>query len=211
MGRYSTGAPIAEASVRLSLTYLIREGFVRQGEYSSGSLNWTNGCSVQIFCVCLDGAKYVQLTYGATINGETVKHNHKIKLAAIPSNLGKGEVLYFVCPVSGRLCRYLYLSPQTLKFVSREANPARIYYRSQLSSKLDKSNDRYWAIESILKKLGKERHLLKYSGRKTRYALRIERLLKKRARADKLRWSAISMPMKLRREYQRLIFGKRKV
>lgn len=37
-------------------------------------------------------------------------YNYSVRIAHFPSNLGKGMVNYFVCPVTGRTCRKLHLN-----------------------------------------------------------------------------------------------------
>ncbi len=154
--------------------------------------------------------RFVYLYYKASRKGEQeAERSCKIKVAAVPSNLGKGEVCFFVCPISERPCKHLYLSYQTRMFVSWESYPTRIYFRSQLSSKLGKANDRFWSNDAKLKTLDKERHTFKYRGKKTRHALRVERLEEKRRKADRVRWLPRSMPLLLRRTVLKLMFTKR--
>jgi len=35
--------------------------------------------------------------------------NYKVDLVNVPSNIGKGVVWFFVCPMTGKKCRKLYL------------------------------------------------------------------------------------------------------
>jgi len=212
MGRYSTGTLIAETATRISLTYLLKKKFIVQGKSTWGKMNWSNGCELNLLLNFADGEKYVLLMYDSMRNGEVVNHQCKIQLVAVPSNLGKGEVLYFACPVTHTLCRVLYLSNTSLMFVSRRAfTSPRLLYRSQTSSKMNRGNERYWSNDGVLKELSKSRkETFAYNGKKTRYALRVERLLKKKAKANKRRWSKESMPMKLRRAIWLMTFKRRK-
>ncbi|MCK8493572.1 hypothetical protein M0L20_17025 [Spirosoma sp. RP8] len=57
---------------------------------------------------------------------------HRIDLLIAPSNLGKGKVFYFVCPVTAKRCRKLYLVDGW--FVFRYALED-TYYEKQLWSK----------------------------------------------------------------------------
>jgi len=210
MGRNSRVAPTVENTMKISLSVLTKNGFFRQGKKRTGDVTWPNGANVRTECFSDEKEKHMRLRYSATVNGATTKHDYKIELSAIPSNLGKGEILYFICPVSKKRCRQLFLATDLQIFVSRQAFPKRLYYRLQLSSKQSKANDSFWYIEDTLKRISKRKELFAFQGKKTRYAQRVEKLQTKRARADKLRWSAVSMPMKLRRELQRMIFSKRK-
>jgi hypothetical protein len=68
------------------------------------------------------GMKIHQAYYTLTKpSGEEFKLDYKIQLTSIPSNLGRGEVLYFVCPTSGRRARILYRAYGSHYFKSRQA------------------------------------------------------------------------------------------
>lgn len=206
MGRPSSGAHIVEVATKINLSLLLKKGYFRKGHCSMGTLTWTNGCKLQATSVCDGDERYLHLAYTSKGQGETFNHSYKIRLAAKPSNLGKGEVLYFVCPQTNRLCRCLFFSPLTRTFVGRKAYPFRLFYRSQTSSKLSIANDRYWSIKRILEDLAKRKETFSYNGKKTRYAFRVERLLEKQDMADYLRWMPQSMPHSLRRHFQHLQF-----
>lgn len=209
MGRDSTGAPIVEGTMRISISYFLQKGYIRKGYIAKGILQWTGGGNVLAESHYSDREKYIRLTYTSKGQGYTQNHDYKIRLVAKPSNLGKGDVLYFVCPESNRLCRTLFFSSRTRTFVCRQAYPRRLFYRSQLSSKLSKANDQFWSIKRILEDLAKRKETFAYNGKRTRYALRVERLLEKQRVADYLRWMPQSMPLSLRREIKRLMFSAR--
>ncbi len=95
----------------------------------------------------------LELDYTKTIEGEKRKINYKIQSETLSSNLGKGEIYYFVCPFSFKRCKVLYMGYGSLYFKSRKAYRHRIYYASKLSSYLDKHNDKYWSLERRLEKL----------------------------------------------------------
>ncbi len=207
MGRPSNGAVILEGALRISLSYLIRKGYFREGYFITGSLSWTNGSNVNIASLFCNTERYLQLNYTTSGQGDPIRHEYKIRLASIPSNLGKGNVLYFVCPASGRLCRFLIYSNRARMFVSRKAYPERIFYESQTSSKLDLENDRYWSARRTLERLSNRKETFVYNGRKTRYAMRVDRLLEKMNAADELRWGISSLPASLRREALRFMLN----
>ncbi|UHG92548.1 hypothetical protein [Spirosoma oryzicola] len=73
-------------------------------------------------------AKCLMLRY--SFRGETKLY--RIDLLIAPSNLGKGTVFYFVCPITAKRCRKLYLVDG--RFISRYAL-ADTYYEKQLWSK----------------------------------------------------------------------------
>ena len=57
---------------------------------------------------------------------------YRVRLVSVPSNLGAGEVWYFLCPHTGKRCRILYSVGGW--FLHREAF-RRVYYDSQVQSK----------------------------------------------------------------------------
>ena len=76
----------------------------------------------------LEHRKFITLEY--TQNGESIKYD--VRIESIPSNLGKGEIYYFVCPNTGKHCRKLYHNSKY--FLHREAFRY-LYYEKQNESK----------------------------------------------------------------------------
>lgn len=82
----------------------------------------------QIKPTILEQKKIITLEYSQT--EESI--NYKLQIVYIPSNLGKGEILYFVCPNTGKHCRKLYHNSKY--FLHREAFN-HLYYQKQIESK----------------------------------------------------------------------------
>lgn len=163
MGRVSTGAYITKGTVRIELSHLLREGYIRKGCHITGFLSWTNGSSINIESKYTKDEQYLRLIYTITDRGESIYSlDYKISLHIKPSNLGVGEVLYFVCPQSKKLCRVLYRAYGSHIWKSRKSYSKRIYYPLQISSKLSKYNDRYFEVEIELEKLYKKKGLKIY-------------------------------------------------
>lgn len=145
---------------------------------------------------------YVRIIY--LIGGEAGRlQDYKVRLQAVPSNLGAGEVLYFICPASGRRCRALYLAPGSTEFISRDAYSPPLYYPLQTSAKRDRSNTRYFAIQETIESLSKGRAAYDYSGERTRRAARLDRLRNQKEEADALRLLDMLTPI-----IQRVILAK---
>ena len=189
MGRYRTGALTTGEAIRIELSYLLKQGFIQKGYIRYGSLNWTNGNSISFISCLNENEKYLQLVYSNTNNysGEITKHDYKVNLTTIPSNLGRGELIYFVCPVSGRRARILYKVYGSLYFKSRKAYRKRIYYPSQISSKLHFHNDRYFELERKLERFPQVRKK-HYQGKVTRLQQRIGKLKAQKNYHDWIRW-----------------------
>ncbi len=201
MGRPSTGAWTVYESLRIELPYLLKHSCIKKGFQLQFTLNWSDQRgrpSGAISCTSSYLSKpedmYVELIYTFTSNkdGTQTDHRYKVPLCEVDSNLGKGKVLYFLCPVSGKKCRILYKAYDSQIFKGREAYTNRLYYDCQQSSKLNKYNDNYWRIDKHLAKLKKEacRGNRTYNGLLTKKAVRYNRLYWKQCRMDDLRWTA---------------------
>lgn len=199
MGRSSTGAYTTGDCLRLELSKLKKQGFLKKNCISNGIVKWTNGARIELAANMAESCPYLTLSYVITDNEtkEQYKYCYDILLAKRPSNLGKGEVLYFICPYSGKKCRILYKAYGYHKWKCREAYQNRIYYPSQVSSKKGKYNDRYWELEHKLDEYRKGRKSYTYKGKETKRATRIMAMINERNRMDEIRWSAIAMPKAL--------------
>ena len=178
----------------------MKAGAIKKGQETKGEITLGNGGAMAFrsYYVTYPGA-YVELTYNVTREGEPpLPYSYRIPLEEVPSNLGKGSVVYFVCNFGGSRARILYLAYGSHYFKCREAYKTRLYYPSQLSSKLDKYNDCYFRIEDQLEHLLSKRRTSNYRGKPTRLSKRIARLLQLHRRYDVLRWSACSIPASLR-------------
>lgn len=121
--------------------------------------------------------------------------SYDIRIVSIPSNLGKGRMYYFICPFTHKWCKYLYMGYGSPYFKSREAYSHRIYYASQLSSRLNKPNDIYWRLErqlEVLRPLHPKNH---YKGTVTKAQQRIARLEQKKYVHDEIRWRVFDRRM----------------
>jgi hypothetical protein len=102
--------------------------------------------------------------------------DYKVYLEGIKSNLGKGTVYYFLCPVSNRKCRVLYLAYGSHYFKSRYAYRNRIYYNCESCSKRDYANTRYWKLQKKYDNLIKINFREFYNGKETRTLNKIDNL-----------------------------------
>ncbi len=200
MGRPSTGARTVYNTIRLDLKYLHTLGLVKKGMAISGTLNWSidgrSIASIGVLVSYLGGEdNYVLLTYTTTRdNEEPILNCYKVRLIVKESNLGKGELLFFECPESGRLCRFLYLAGRSYTFKHRECytkNGRRLYYDCQIASHRWRYNDSYWRIDDHLERIGNYRR--EYAGNKTRSFNRVEFLQHKQHQADLKRWGMAAM------------------
>ena len=207
MGRRSTGAITTRGAYRLELGFLLRKGFLQKGKAKSFTLTWSIRDRETGWMTCtsywINNESYLMPRYTITDNRTGVKTNYsyKIKIVTIPSNLGRGEVPYLICPESGKRCRILYMAYNYPKFKARKAYQNRIYYESQLSSKYNYANTRYWEIDEQMKTLQTQGRINSiYKGKMTRRMARLKRLEEMYCYWDRMRWSLESMPLGLRKE-----------
>ncbi len=191
MGRASTGAVTTGEVTRIELSYLLRNGYLKKDGFTFGMMTWTNGSSIQVCSSINEDEKYIRVRYSIKDGRNAGIKDYKIYLTSVPSNLGKGEVPYFICPSSGRRARVLYLCYGSSIFKCRQAYSHRIYYQSQQSSKLSFHNDRYWKLEKELKECRGRSRKATYQGRPTRLKKRIASLQAKQDYHEVMRWKTL--------------------
>ena len=92
--------------MQIDLSYLQKRYGLSENRHIQTSLHWTRGGQPagQIGITIDTCEMYVELDY--RYNNEP--RNYRVPLIAVPSNLGIGQVLFFVCPATGRHCRKLH-------------------------------------------------------------------------------------------------------
>ncbi|MGO4820947.1 MULTISPECIES: hypothetical protein [unclassified Flavobacterium] len=132
MGRYANYPTTVEDCLYLSIKKLKEWNYLNYLGTKSGTISWTrNGqehSNISISVIKNDFDTFIVLNYKS--NGEP--RNYKVQIISKPSNLGKGEVFYFVCPTTKKHCRKLYLHGGY--FLHREAFKS-LMYSKQLESK----------------------------------------------------------------------------
>lgn len=154
---------------------------------------WASGESLELESSWTEAEPSLLLSFRDN-DGET--WTQAIALRTAPSPL-QGELLYFVCPRSGKTCRKLYRAYHSRGFFHREAFTYRLYYPQQLSPKLSLPDYQLQAVERKLTRLRRKRRTSSYLGQPTRRAVRIEQLKAEALRLDELRWSLDYMPRQL--------------
>ncbi len=153
-GKYKTGE-----SNRLDLRVLLQQGQIKKGFHLTGNIEWTNGSSIAFESKYTKDEVYFRVAYSITDyrTGKETNYDYKINFVKIPSNLGKGEILYFVCPESGRRARVLFMAYRHHKYIHRDwyldRYGVRLYYNSQSVSKNDYHNTIYFNYDSKIKDL----------------------------------------------------------
>lgn len=180
MGRYSTGAKTTGQIQRIELSYLLKQGIIKKHHSYNGSLSWNNESSISINSVYNDSEAYIELSYITTVfaTNEKTSYKYKIELETIPSNLGKGEIIYFVCPESHKKCRILYKAYGSGIWKARKSYQNRIYYESQIEPKSIRPY-KYFFIDNLMSELHQKAKKKHYKGKPTRIMKRIQNLQNK--------------------------------
>lgn len=195
MGRYSTGAQTVNAIQRLEISKLKAMGyfdFFKLGLYGSHTqrMSWSNGSIIGIETHHTKEGSYLILDYAITDNRTGVKTemNYKVQIEFKPSNLGKGYVLYFICPVSFRRCRILYRAYGSQYFKAREAYQNRLYYPAQTSTKRYALLDRFDTVRNKVEKIWqtKKRKQTTFKGKPTKQAIRTKALQERYFELDEI-------------------------
>jgi hypothetical protein len=153
MGGYSSGrrdgGPVVEDGWKLDLADCIRQKMIVPGKHASGSVSWTSTrtgevkCSIGYEANLIDPVSaWVRLHYTTTAwrTGQKTDSDYRVWLETTQPNYG-GIRWWFVCPISGRRARVLYLPPSGgATFASRQA--LGLAYRSQRTSEDDRVTER---------------------------------------------------------------------
>lgn len=161
----------------ITLGWLKERGHLKPHCRTEGRLSWSRlGKPSGNIIVSTDlDNKYVEFRY--TSSGRPI--DYRINLVSLPSNLGIGEVWYFICPITTKRCRTLYEYGDY--FYSRLAFDSPIY-----SSQIESKNIRGWQRSMRTLSLRDEFLAKKYSrtlynGKFTR---RYERILRRENKLD---------------------------
>lgn len=182
MGRYANYPTTVEDCLNLSIKKLKEWDYLTYSGTKSGTVSWSrNGTphsNIGIKVTKNDFEMFAILDY--SVNGEP--KNYKVKIISKPSNLGKGEVLYFVCPSTKKHCRKLYL--HSGYFLHREAFNG-LMYQKQLESKksrdLGKIFNACYLSDDVYEERYKKHFKTHYNGKETK---RYKRLNNKILKAD---------------------------
>ena len=171
MGRNSTGAITTSECMRIDIGNLLKYGYIKQGCIGGGYLSWTEsqlGSEAGSVCVISDltgEEKFIKIINGLQdiATGKNKFIVCKVFIDSVPANIGKGELLYFICPETRERCRILYNAYGCKKWKSRKGFNHPIYYPLQQCSKADRANIKYWLLDDQLSKLSQKRIAEKFN------------------------------------------------
>lgn len=167
--------------LQFKLSNIKRDGFFAPDVHKSGVSTWTNRDgdklgSISFVVNTLAVQPYIELDY----THRDTPRKYKIFLVSVPSNLGKGEVWYFLCPKTNKRCRKLYSIGGY--FLHREAFNGCMYETQTQSKKyrgLDKTLGVYYRADQLYEQLYKKHFKKQYAGKPTKKYLRIMEQIQK--------------------------------
>lgn len=187
MRKYRTFPTVMEDLKRISITELKKDGYLEENTEKLGYYTWSRGKEITYrlcFKTFLIGKpENYYLVFRRWDNDKYV--GYRIRLVAVPSNLGKGKGFrwYFLCPFTGKKCLKLYLyrgyfrSRESLGKIMYEdqnrSKPSRIYVKAikiaceclNVSKLFDRDFRRYYGGKKtrIYKAYLKQNERLKWS------------------------------------------------
>lgn len=179
MPKHHTFPTLYNEALQIHISKLKGWGYFKPKQIKSGTLTWSrNGNptgSISIQVNTRSEQPYIELDY----KYRDEPRNYKVYLTSTPSNLKKGVVWYFVCPVTKKRCRKLYSIGGY--FLHREAFNG-CMYETQTQSKKYRQLDKLMAfleIENLYSELYKKNFKKTYAGKPTKRYLRIMEQIQK--------------------------------
>ena len=160
----------------VSITNLRKWGYLKPNRWFRNTISWSrNGqktASIGIEVNTKAEEPHIVLDY----NYGEKPVRYTVKLVSVPSNIGKGEVWYFLCPFIKKRCRVLYSVGEL--FLHRDACKGYMYEK-QTYSQQNRDKVRLWEKLFISDNLYKElhsKHFIKtYAGRPTKRYIKLMR------------------------------------
>ena len=109
MAKHSTGVILYDELATLDLSWLFKKGRIIPGAEVTDVLTWKRSGEVtgsaKLTTLYTTRERWVKLNY--FIDGQP--RETMIIIETLPSNLGRGVVPYFICPITFKRCRKLYV------------------------------------------------------------------------------------------------------
>jgi hypothetical protein len=179
MPNYPTFPILFDNVCQLNITRLKHWGYLNPGQKIKGVLTWSlhnnTTCSISIVVNNQSTNPYIELDY----HFANEHRKYRIQIVSMSSNLNRGAISYFLCPVTKKRCRILYLVRGY--FLHREAFEG-CMYASQTKSKswrqLIKPFDKLFQKEQAYETIYSKHFKSHYAGKPTKRCLRIVEKLK---------------------------------
>jgi hypothetical protein len=172
MAKYPTYPVLFDNCKALTISDLKRLGYLNQNQIAGGVVSWNQGGqktgSISIQVNTLKPQPYIEFDYQA--NGTPIKY--RVNLVSKPSNIGEGVYYLFVCPITRKHCRKLYLVDRY--FYSRLAFRG-CMYEKQTHSHKTRQMLKAFEVLTISDKLNEKYFRQSYSGQPTKKYLHLVR------------------------------------
>ncbi|SEW27159.1 hypothetical protein [Chitinophaga arvensicola] len=157
----------------ISITDLRKGSYLLPDTWRSGTISWSrNGIvnsSVSIVVDMTVASPYLELNY----KWQEQTRKYRVPLIQVLSNLGTGNIWYFLCQLTNKRCRKLYLIDGY--FQHREAIKG--YYEKQIQSKhyryLEKVYGPVFKVDELYRQLSSLHFRKFYNGKPTKRYLKI--------------------------------------
>jgi hypothetical protein len=158
--------------LQINISKLKEWGYLEPNQIKNGSLHWSrNGNPTGSISIKVDSNEMIlELDY----KFKDEPRNYNVDIVSIPSNLGKGEIFYFVCPHTKKKCRILYCINGY--FLHREAFNNCMYESqtfSQSNRALIKEYEIHFKADDLYSAMNKKNFKKFYAGKPTKRYLKI--------------------------------------
>jgi len=169
-----------DEALQINVSKLKEWGYLELGHLKSGTITWSrNGNETSSISILVNTLDELHPSVELDYKYREESRNYKVPLVSVPSNLGKGVILYFLCPQTNKRCRKLYSVGGY--FLHREAFNG-CMYESQSHGKKDryriKTLDMYNRLDELHRQLYKKHFKRIYSGKPTKRYLRLMEQIK---------------------------------
>lgn len=192
MPKLPTLNPLFDSALQINIQTLKKSGYLEKDQHKGGLLSWSTGGNVTGEITFRVNTYFEPYQMTLEYNFRNEPRCYPVSIVKQPSNLGKGEVLFFVCPKTGQLCRKLYSIGGY--FYHRNAFKGTMYESQTQSKKMRFFEKRFGALcdkEQIHKQVF-SKHLKKtYRGKPTKKYLKLSALIERIERADLLELEAM--------------------
>lgn len=182
MPKAHTFPTLYDEVLKVRLSKLKEWGYLRPNQYTRGTITWSRRGEqtgqISLAVNTRSKTPYIELDY---CYGKEHR-NYKASLVSVPSNLGKGNVWYFLCPNTGKRCRILYSVGGY--FLHREAFKG-CMYETQTYSARDRALCRIAEItigNAVYDELHSKYFRTHYAGKLTKRYLRLEKKIQQAKR-----------------------------
>lgn len=177
MSRNSSFPTIIDQVDTIDISFLKKYGYLSPNQKKSGIITWKKYNYENRISIEINTIQYPYILKLSYICFDE-KIEYEIRIISKISNLGKGEIFFFICPFAQKLCRKLYSFGRY--FCHREAMKNSYYYSQTLSSTgrfIDKKICSFHYRDVYLSKLEKKYFKKYYKGITTKkYDLIIKKL-----------------------------------